>query len=47
VLGAAGDAWIRFLGGTTTATVAAMSALTAWMLAPLAVGVRLVNQRDL
>ena len=47
VLGAAGDAWIRFLGGTTTATVAAISALTAWMLAPLAVGVRLVNRRDL
>jgi Cu-processing system permease protein len=47
VLGAAGDAWIRFLGGTTTATVAAMSALTAWMLAPLAVGVRLMSRRDL
>jgi Cu-processing system permease protein len=47
VLGAAGDAWIRFLGGTTTATVAAMSALIAWMLAPLAVGVRLMSRRDL
>jgi Cu-processing system permease protein len=46
VLGAAGDAWIRFLGGTTMATVAAMSALTAWMLAPLAVGVRLMSRRD-
>ncbi len=47
VLGAAGDAWIRFLGGTTTATVAAMTALAAWMLAPLAVGVRLMRGRDL
>jgi Cu-processing system permease protein len=47
VLGAAGDAWIRFLGGTTTAAVAAMTALAAWMLAPLAVGVRLMSRRDL
>jgi Cu-processing system permease protein len=47
VLGAAGDAWIRFLGGTTTATVAAMTALAAWMVAPLAVGVRLMSRRDL
>ena len=47
VLGAAGDAWIRFLGGTTTAAVAAVVALAVWMLTPLAVGVRLMNGRDL
>ena len=47
VLGAAGDAWIRFLGGTTTAAVAAVVALAVWMVAPLAVGVRLMNARDL
>jgi ABC-type transport system involved in multi-copper enzyme maturation permease subunit len=47
VLGAAGDAWIRFLGGTAMATVTATIALTAWMLGPLAVGVRLMRGRDL
>ena len=47
VLGAAGDAWIRFLGGTTAAAAAAIVALTVWMIAPLAVGVRLMNARDL
>ena len=47
VLGAAGDAWIRFLGGTTAAAVAAVVALAVWMVAPLAVGVRLMNGRDL
>ena len=47
VLGAAGDAWIRFLGGTTTATVAAVVALAIWMVTPLAVAVRLMNARDL
>ena len=47
VLGAAGDAWIRFLGGTTTAAVAAVVALAVWMVSPLAVGVWLMNARDL
>ena len=47
VLGAAGDAWIRFLGGTTAAAVAAVVALAVWMVTPLAVGVRLMNGRDL
>jgi ABC-type transport system involved in multi-copper enzyme maturation permease subunit len=47
VLGAAGDAWVRFLGGTTTAAAATIVALTAWTIAPLAVGVRLMNNRDL
>jgi ABC-type transport system involved in multi-copper enzyme maturation permease subunit len=47
VLGASGDAWIRFLGGTTAATLAAIAALTAWLMAPLAVGIRLIGARDL
>ena len=47
VLGAAGDAWIRFLGGTSGAAAAAIVALLVWVIAPLAVGVRLRNVRDL
>jgi ABC-type transport system involved in multi-copper enzyme maturation permease subunit len=47
VLGAAGEAWMRFLGGTTLATVAAIGALGAWTAAPLAVGVYLMRGRDL
>ena len=47
VLGAAGDAWVRFLGGATSAGVAAVVALTVWMIAPLLAGVRLIGTRDL
>jgi Cu-processing system permease protein len=47
VLGAAGDAWVRFLGGTMGAAVSAMAALAAWTLVPLLVGVRLIEARDL
>ena len=47
VLGAAGDAWVRFLGGTMGAAVSAVVALTMWTLAPLFVGVRLIEARDL
>jgi Cu-processing system permease protein len=47
VLGAAGEAWIRFLGGATAAAAAAGAALTVWMIAPLAIGVRLLSARDL
>jgi Cu-processing system permease protein len=46
VLGAAGDAWIRFLGGTAAAAAAAMGALALWAMVPLAAGVRLINRRD-
>jgi Cu-processing system permease protein len=35
VLGAAGDAWIRFLGGPAAAAGAAATALVVWTLAPL------------
>ena len=47
VLGAAGDAWVRFLGGVPGAALAAMAALTAWTVGPLLVGVRLIGARDL
>jgi Cu-processing system permease protein len=47
LLGAAGDAWTRFLGGPAAAAAAAACAATLWVLLPLAVGVRLMNRRDL
>lgn len=47
VLGAAGDAWIRFLGGARGAALAASAALIAWLIAPLVLGLRLMNARDL
>jgi len=47
VLGAAGDAWVRFLGGATGAALAAVAALTAWTVGPLLLGVRLIGTRDL
>jgi Cu-processing system permease protein len=47
VLGAAGDAWLRFLGGTAAAAAAAIGALVLWTIAPLALGVRLIGRRDL
>lgn len=47
VLGAAGEAWTRFLGGTTVASVSAIAALTAWTAAPLLVAVYLMRGRDL
>jgi len=47
LLGAAGDAWTRFLGGSAMAAVAATSALTLWVAVPLLVCVRLITARDL
>lgn len=46
LLGAAGDAWTRFLGGPVMAAAAATSALVLWMVVPLAVSVRLITARD-
>jgi hypothetical protein len=46
VLGAAGDAWMRSLGGATGAAVAALVGLTAWTIAPLVVAVQLIGRRD-
>jgi hypothetical protein len=47
VLGAAGDAWVRFLGGAWTASAAAGASLTAWAVAPLLLAIRLLKTRDL
>src|SRR5262249_50463274 len=47
VLGAAGEAWIRFVGGTAAATVAAAAALLTWLIAPLVAAVTLIRARDL
>jgi Cu-processing system permease protein len=47
VLGAAGDAWVRFLGGTAGAVVAATLGLALWTIGPLVAGVWRINTRDL
>lgn len=47
VLGAAGDAWVRFLGGPGAASATAAAALVAWLIVPLAVAVRVMRARDL
>jgi Cu-processing system permease protein len=47
VLGAAGDAWMRFLGGDASAAVVAALAIGVWIAAPLVIGTRLIERRDL
>jgi Cu-processing system permease protein len=47
VLGAAGEAWMRFLGGATAAALACAGVLAAWTIAPLAIAVRAIGTRDL
>lgn len=47
VLGAAGDAWVRFLGGTGLAALAAGTALATWTFGPLGIAAYLVRRRDL
>ena len=47
VLGAAGDAWVRFLGGTVGAAAAATLGLALWMIGPLLLGLWRINARDL
>jgi Cu-processing system permease protein len=47
VLGAAGDAWNRFLGGSAWATAAGVSALALWTAIPLGVAAVLIRRRDL
>ncbi|HMF08264.1 MAG TPA: ABC transporter permease [Thermoanaerobaculia bacterium] len=47
VLGAAGEAWNRFLGGATPALVLASVALLAWAALPLAAAQRCLRRRDL
>ena len=47
VLGAAGEAWLRFLGGAIPAALMAVGALAMWTVAPLAVAVGIIGRRDL
>jgi len=47
MLGAPGEAWIRFMGGDQSAWLIATGVLMSWMLAPLLVAVSLLNRRDL
>lgn len=47
VLGAAGEAWSRFLGGPIAATLLAAGALLFWIAAPLETARRVTNRRDL
>jgi hypothetical protein len=47
VLGAAGDAWVRFLGGAAGAVVAATLGLAIWTIGPLVAGVWRIRTRDL
>jgi Cu-processing system permease protein len=47
VLGAAGQAWTRFLGGDLGATLAVAAALVGWIVAPLAIGAARLRVRDL
>jgi Cu-processing system permease protein len=47
VLGAAGDAWVRFLGGTLQASLAATGALILWTVVPIAAAVLRLRTRDL
>lgn len=47
VLGAAGEAWTRFLGGDARAMLAAMVALVLWIALPLAIAAARLRTRDL
>jgi len=47
VLGAAGEAWVRFLGGDVRAMLAAALALAFWIAAPLVVAATTLRSRDL
>jgi Cu-processing system permease protein len=47
VLGAAGEAWLRFLGGDARAAAITAAALLAWTAAPLVLATQLLTRRDL
>jgi Cu-processing system permease protein len=47
VLGAAGESWLRALGGPAATSLMSTLALIAWILTPLAIAVRLRETRDL
>ena len=47
VLGAAGEAWTRFLGGDAAANAASMVALLIWITVPLLLAAGILRTRDL
>ena len=47
LLGAAGDSWMRFLGGDARAAWCAVGAIALWIAAPLGLGSHLIARRDL
>lgn len=47
MLGAAGEAWVRFLGGSAAAAATALAALALWIVAPLVGAVAVMGRRDL
>jgi Cu-processing system permease protein len=47
VLGAAGESWVRFLGGSVGAGLLSAAALLLWVVAPLEAARRLLAARDL
>jgi Cu-processing system permease protein len=46
VLGAAGESWLRGLGGPAAAALCSAAALAGWILVPLAIAARLHAMRD-
>lgn len=46
VLGAAGESWLRALGGAQTAALLSTAVLVGWILLPLAVALRIQSLRD-
>ena len=46
VLGAAGESWLRALGGVEAAGIISTAALLGWIVAPLAVAARIHAMRD-
>jgi Cu-processing system permease protein len=47
VLGAAGESWTRFLGGSSRAIGGSAAAIVVWTLGPLAAAWRVLERRDL
>lgn len=46
VLGAAGESWLRALGGPEPAALLSVSVLAAWIMAPLALALKIHSVRD-
>jgi Cu-processing system permease protein len=47
VLGASGEAWVRFLGGDAMATIVTIVTLSVWMAVPLTLAAATLGRRDL